>query len=62
MRLGLKNDPSTYQRAMDITLLTIEWHFALVYLEDVVIFSRSVEEILDHLRTILGLDPKLADH
>lgn len=58
MQLGLKNALSTFQRAVDIILPTVEWKFARVYLDDIVIFSRSVEENLEHMKTVLELSSR----
>lgn len=54
-QFGLKNALSSFQRAMYIIMSTGKWHFALVYLENVDIFFRSLEENMDHLRTVLRL-------
>lgn len=40
---------------MDIILTTVKCQFELVYQDDVVIFSRSVEEHLDRVQYVLGL-------
>lgn len=32
---GLKNSPDTLQRAMDFVLSTVQWQFALLYLNDI---------------------------
>lgn len=40
---------------MDILLSTVKLQFALMYMEDVVIFSRSVQEHLEHFETVLRL-------
>lgn len=54
MLLGLKKAPSTLQGLMHVILPAVKWQFALVYLAKVVIFSRYVEEHLDHMWTVLG--------
>lgn len=55
MPLGLINTPATFQRALDIILLGVRYDFALVYLDDIIIFSRTFEEHLGHLTTVLTL-------
>lgn len=40
---------------MDVILSTFQWRFELVYLDDVVIFSRLVDQHVDHLQTVLLL-------
>lgn len=58
MQSGLKIAMSKLERAMDFTLVMVKGLFALVYLNDVVTFSRYVEEHLDHLQTILRLQSR----
>ena len=55
MPFGLKNAPGTFQRAADVILASVKWQFALVYLDDIIIYSKSIEEHYDHLQTVLGL-------
>jgi hypothetical protein len=52
MPFGLHNAPATFQRAMQEVLRGLHWKFVLVYLDDVIIFSNSFEEHLDHLRQV----------
>ena len=49
MPFGLKNAPTTFQRAVDIILSRVKWDTALVYLDDVIVYSRTVTE---HIRTL----------
>jgi len=51
--IGLCNAPATFQRAMDILLAGVKWHKGLVYLDDVIVFSRSPEEHLQHLDEVM---------
>ena len=55
MPFGLRNAPSTFQRALDVILSGVRWKFCLVYLDDVIVFSRNNEEHLEHLDTVLTL-------
>ena len=55
MPFGLKNAPGTFQRAADVILAGVKWQFALVYLDDIIIYSSSIEEHYDHLATVLKL-------
>lgn len=41
MLFGLKNAPVTFQRAINVILTTVNWQYALVYIEDVIIFSST---------------------
>ena len=51
MPMGLINAPSTFQRMMDEILKDIP--FARAYLDDVVVFSTSMEQHLEHLSVVL---------
>ena len=59
MPFGLTNAPSAFQRWMNHVLQPHKNTFILVYLDDVLIFSNSLDEHLRHLDTTLGL---LANH
>jgi len=52
---GLCNAPAMFQRAMDLILAGVKWQICLVYLDDVIDFSRSPEEHLQHLDEVLTL-------
>jgi hypothetical protein len=51
--MGLANTPSFFQHRMEDLLKPFLWHFVLVYINDVIIFSRSLEEHLVHLEQVL---------
>jgi transposase InsO family protein len=55
MPFGLCNAPATFQRALDMLLAKVKWKFALVYLDDVIIYSRSLEDHLVHVDYVLRL-------
>jgi Reverse transcriptase (RNA-dependent DNA polymerase) len=38
MTFGLRNAPSTFQRAMDVILSGVRWHKCLCYLDDIIVF------------------------
>lgn len=46
MPFGLKSAPSMFQGANDMILSTVKWHFSLIYLQDIVIFSKSVSDYI----------------
>lgn len=49
MPFGLGNAPASFQRAIDITLLALRFKSVMVYLDDVIVFSRNVEGHLYNL-------------
>ena len=51
MAFGLKNSPATFQRC--ISLAIGENDYSLAYLDDIIIFSRTAEDHLIHIESIL---------
>jgi hypothetical protein len=54
MPFGLCNGPATFQRLMDHLLKGLTWKRCLVYLDDVIIFARSFEQLLKNLEEVLA--------
>ena len=52
MPFGLCNAPGTFQRLMERVLHGLVWKYVVVYLDDVVIFSRTHEEHIKHLTEV----------
>jgi len=52
MAFGLCNAPATFSRLIDNVLGNLKWTIALVYLDDIVVFSRNFAEHLQHLRLV----------
>lgn len=52
MPFGLKNAPATFQKVMDGILRGIQNEKCLVYLDDIIIFSTSLQEHLERLREV----------
>jgi transposase InsO family protein len=52
MAFGLCNAPATFSRLIDNVLGQLKWTIALVYLDDIVCFSRNFDEHLEHLALI----------
>lgn len=53
MPFGLKNGPSIFQRTMQSILAPYLWLFTLVYIDDIVVYSKTYEEHLEHLDKVL---------
>ena len=51
---GLRSGPSIFQRVMQGILALYLWIFTLVYIDDIVVFSKSYEEHLNHLDKVLS--------
>lgn len=49
---GLKNAPATFQRVMNNILRGLQNEICAVYLDDIIIFSTSLEEHIQRLKTI----------
>jgi len=55
MPFGLNIAPASFQRALDILLAAVKWKFCLVYLDDVIIFSKTEEEHITHVEKVLQM-------
>ena len=54
MPFGLTNAPATFQRLMGKLFSGKEWEFLFIYLDDLLIVSRSMEEHVAHVEKVLG--------
>ena len=53
MPFGLTNAPACFQRALDLVLTKYKWKTCLVYLDDVIIFSKNLDDHIAHVDEIL---------
>lgn len=53
MPFGPSNSAGTIQSARDVMLSAVKWQFALVYLQDIVIFSRTPAEHIAQVHSVL---------
>ena len=53
MPFGLSNAPSTFERCMELAMKGLQWKTLLVYLDDLIIFSRTFDEHMTHLDEVL---------
>ena len=51
---GLTNGPASYQQYMNEVLFDFLNHFIQVYLDDILIYSRTHREHIDHVHSVLG--------
>src|SRR4051794_8658670 len=51
--MGLTNSPSIFQRAMQSVLKDQLNKFCMVYIDDIIIFSNTIEEHIEHVKEVL---------
>ncbi|XP_075919984.1 uncharacterized protein LOC142922927 [Petromyzon marinus] len=50
--MGLHSAPATFQRLMELVLAGLQWDSCLIYLDDVIVFSRTFGEHIERLRAV----------
>ena len=52
---GLKNAPAHFQRVVDIILRRFRWDFVLIYIDDIIIYSKTWEDHLKHVHQVFSI-------
>jgi hypothetical protein len=58
MPFGLKSGPAVFQRLMDKVLGRFKWQIALVYIDDIIIYSNDFDKHVKDFDTVLSLVAK----
>ena len=54
MPFGLVRAPRTFQRLMDRVLQGLDHKIALAYIDDIIVYGATVDEVLDNVGVVLG--------
>ena len=52
---GVKNEPAAYSRLIMLALQHLPPGFMLAYVDDIIVYSQSIEEHIAHVRTVLEM-------
>ena len=55
MSFGLTNAPAYFMNLMNKVFMDYLDHFVVVFIDDILIYSKSEEEHKEHLRIVLGI-------
>ena len=54
MPFGLCNAPATFKRLIERTLAGLQWYIAVLYLDDVIVFSKTFDGHINHLSQVFA--------
>lgn len=54
MSFDLRNVPNTIQLIMDVILSADKWQFAIVHQDNIIMFTKSTKEHIEHIREVLA--------
>lgn len=54
MPFGLCNAPATFQRLVDVVLAGLLWDICLVYMDDIIVFGKTLEEHFDNIERVFA--------
>ena len=49
---GLTNSPATFSRLMEQVLRDLQWEICLIYIDDILVYARTYEELLNRTQQI----------
>jgi hypothetical protein len=52
MPFGLCNAPATFQRVIEQALTGLQWKVAVLYLDNIIVYSQSFDEHLENLNLV----------
>jgi hypothetical protein len=52
---GVRNGPAAYSRLIMMALQSLPPGFTLAYIDDIIVFSKTMAEHIEHIRAILGM-------
>ena len=54
MPFGYKGAPATFQRLMERVMGDLQWRTALLFLDDILVFARTFDELMERVDQVLG--------